>query len=119
MWLPDGKIAVFWRARCRITGAEKFYRTHLAALPEFEVMRLWVNEFYRNLDLLEVRPWNPAEDAHRILFPVQKQYVKFKVPVPDLAQPDPRRRSLFVSRRSGARPFGASLLGGRSLLKGA
>jgi hypothetical protein len=105
----DGKCVVFWRAKCRVTGRELNYCTHMHELLDFEPMREWVGKFFRNLELLEVRPWDAAEDGHRVQYPVPIQHVKFDVKVPDLAQPERRKKSLFISRP----------LGGRSLLRGA
>lgn len=106
----------FWRARDTITGKEQNFRTRFHDHPpSFEAMRQWVQATHRHAELLEYRPWNAAEDGHRILYRVPIQFVNWFVKKPDLAQPDPRRisRSLFSQRPLGARP-----LGGRPILKG-
>jgi hypothetical protein len=108
---PDGKYVIFWRAKCRMTGREMKFQSATAWWPgSFDVMKDWVDKTFRNLDLLEYRPWDSlSEDKGRVLFPVPVQNVKFKVKIPNLAQPEPRKLSLLISRP----------LGGRSLLKGA
>jgi hypothetical protein len=96
---PSGKVLVFWRAKCLLTGREENRQSAMNRLLPFEQMREWVNTYFRNLELLEVRPWDPAEDGHRTLYPVPPQHVRFHVPVPDLAKPDPRRISVLISNR--------------------
>jgi len=96
--LPNGKVVIFWRAKCRMTGREQNFRSHMAGLLPFDEMQVWVTKFFRNLDLLEVRPWD-VEDDHRINYPVPVQHVKFDVPIPDLAKPDPRRISVLIQRK--------------------
>ncbi len=116
----DGKYLIFWRAKCLVTGQEKKFKSLMPYFPmTFDVMKAFVDQFYRKLELLEYRPWNSQEDAHRILYPVPVQHVKFDVPKPSLAQPEPRRLSLLIQQPAKGLPAGASLLGGQSLLKGA
>ncbi len=110
---PDGRYLVFWVAKCRKTQRELTFKSFFPTWPaSFEVMRDWVNQFHRDLELVEYRPWDSVADAHRILYRVPIQHVQFGITKLELDAPDPVRKSysLFTSR---------SLIGaGSSLLKG-
>jgi hypothetical protein len=107
----SGRYLIFWRAKCLKTGVERKFKTAAEWFPSsFDVWRTFVAQSFRDLELIEFRPWSTAEDGHRVLFPVPVQHVMFGVLTPDLFVPEPRRHSLLIQASRLLKP---------SLLKGA
>jgi hypothetical protein len=90
-------VTYFILAKCLITGEERKFRASNLHFANTEQAREWVSTYFRNLELIRYEEWDEA--AHGgILFRVQRQYVQFDVPKPELAAPDPKRCSLLISR---------------------
>ncbi len=119
----SGNYLIFWVAKCRKTGRELTFRSGTRFWPaNMDVMRQWVERFYRDLDLIEYRPWCQNEDGKRILYKVPRQHVEFGIIKPELDMPEPTRRSysLFTPGQAGSIKPSRSLIGAasRSLLRG-
>jgi hypothetical protein len=69
---------IFWRARDTVTGQEVRNVTRNIPLWDRDQMAAWVRQFWRNLELIDHREWDDAEDGRRLVYPVPVQYVQFK-----------------------------------------
>lgn len=80
---------------------ETKFRTRLKTdeFPSFEGMADYVSRHYRNLELIELAPWDEPTHGGGVRYPTPVQYVKFDVPKPDLERPDRRRISVLIPRK--------------------
>lgn len=109
VWLPNGKIVIWWRGKCRLTGKETKFISHLTSLPGTQaVMQEWVERHFHHLDFIDFEPWEERAHGHGVLYPVPVQHILHDPKRPDVSRPDATRKSLLIQ----AKP-----LAGRSLLQ--
>jgi hypothetical protein len=62
-------------------------------------MHAWVAEFFRNAELLGAEPYDHAVHVG-VLYPVPPQNVSYRCRTPAVLAPPPRRKSVFIQRKT-------------------